>query len=233
MFEGGSLELKESFYKLFPRISEMPIASLAEFLPEERHLSREGETPLFLHMLGMPGSGKTTFCTALLKAMERPFFYCSFDYLMENLPGYQKKLNTAGSAEAFKLFEEKARVIGYAVLHKALQKRAMVLFDHGGSLPSHVQLIRLASKIGYKTVILQMNTPPALSKKRGIFRQTRHVPANYYESRFDRIKNLIPAYQATADKFVSVPNEVSTQTQSNLENRAGRIWKQLKSLQAN
>ncbi|MEK7801274.1 MAG: zeta toxin family protein, partial [Pseudomonadota bacterium] len=94
--------------------------------------------PFLLHMLGIPGAGKTTFLEILqqnwTKEHGTKLTLLGFDQVMQALPSYQ--LNP-DKPSAFAAFELPARAAGYSILESLLAKKASILFDNGGSAASH------------------------------------------------------------------------------------------------
>ena len=58
------------------------------------------EKPVFVHMLGIPGCGKSTFIKQNKKKFEN-YLVIGFDAIMESIPQYHEDVLKLGSAEAF------------------------------------------------------------------------------------------------------------------------------------
>ena len=111
--------------------------------------------------------------------------------------------------EAFKEFELPARNAGYVALKRLLEQKSCVLFDHGGAAEGHVDILKHAKGLGYKTAVLHITTTQDTAKNRIQHRaeQTgRHTPLHYIDDRSQLIEQLIPHYKNAADLFRSISN---------------------------
>lgn len=105
-------------------------------------------SPRFVQIGGIPGAGKSTFCK---NAHWDEQLFISFDKIMEMLPGYQQDLYKLGSVRAFNQWEMTARIIGYEVLRRAVEKKANIYLEHSGVNKPHIQLVQSLKKKGYAT----------------------------------------------------------------------------------
>lgn len=164
-------------------------------------------TPKLIHMLGIPGAGKTTFYH---QHTWESHIFIGFDNIMEQLPGYQQDLHILGSVKAFGKWEIPARIIGYELLRRAISGRYNIFFDHGGANMCHLELIKKLKQLGYKTEIHYLKCSIKLASKRAILREKetgRHTPPQIINSRFSQLKTLAEEYQKLADKFYSYDDE--------------------------
>jgi predicted ABC-type ATPase len=114
--------------------------------------------PILLHMLGIPGAGKTTFLNMLLDAWQghpRPILL-GFDQVMQSMPDYA---TYADKETAFAALELPARALGYKMLNDLIAQEQSILFDNGGSAASHPDLLRSAQNKGYTIVLVAIRTP--------------------------------------------------------------------------
>ncbi len=199
--------------KLIPGISEV-VPHLYDELTQkevfepmfEQMLSsvEKVERPVFVHMLGIPGCGKSTFVKQNKKKFEN-YLVISFDAIMEALPQYHEDVQKLGSIEAFKQWEIPARVAGYELLIRAINKRVNILFDHGGSPACHVELLKNVKKYcGYKTVMYELSCKLDEAIKRTKIREMytkRHTPEEMIRQRYQLLKNRGFEYMKEVDEF--------------------------------
>ena len=97
------------------------------------HISQD--KPTFIHMLGIPGAGKTTYMNNN-KECFKDFLFLDFDMVMERLPEYREDVKKLGSVEAFEKWEIPSRIAGYEVLLQAIKKSTyFIKKDNDCSLP--------------------------------------------------------------------------------------------------
>lgn len=155
--------------------------------------------PKLIHMSGIPGSGKSTFYqnhnwgdTLML----------DFDKVMEALSGYQHDLKTLGSAAAFKNWEIPARVIGYELLCRAINKSLNIFFDHGGIDQTHIDLMNNIKNYGYQTEMYHISCDFEVAYQRTVSRESithRHTPRELIAHRAERIESCLAQYRQIVD----------------------------------
>lgn len=162
--------------------------------------------PFLIHMLGIPGAGKSTYY-ARHKEELPPHVFVGFDYVMEALPSYQKDLKEIGSVEAFKKWELPARVMGYELLQRAIAAKKNIFMDHGGSPQAHAELLSNIKTLGYKTKMIYVTCDVNVALKRVVEREKithRHTPPQMIIDRAELIARLVPQYKGIVDEFVEV-----------------------------
>lgn len=195
----GLEELEDGF-------AEIVEASLAGLVPSA--------TPYLIHLLGVPGAGKTTLARKLqshLSAIPQasPLFL-AFDDIMASIPGYADEPDLV---TAYAKYETPARMTGYALLKQALTRKVSIVFDHGGANRDHVGILAFArNELGYTTAVIhiqcELQTAKARIEKRTQF-EPRHTPAHYVDERSELIGELLPAYVEVADAFFATDNSQS------------------------
>lgn len=108
------------------------------------------KNPSFCQVSGIPGAGKSTFCT---KHLPKNCLFLSFDKLMLSLSIYQQTLKEQGAVAAFNKSEMTARIIGYELLSRAIDGHYNILFEHSGANPAHLELLKNLPQKGYKTAV--------------------------------------------------------------------------------
>lgn len=155
--------------------------------------------PVILHMLGIPGSGKSTFVRQL-EVSNTLVLGC--DDVMEKIPGYQVDKAAQGNEAAFAKWELCAREITYEILFCAVEKRLNIVFDHGGSRPEHLEMLKkMKWDAGYRVTVIAMFIDEELALKRAATRD-RSLPPGYIPVRKKAIEELLPGYRAVADDYV-------------------------------
>lgn len=167
------------------------------------------EHPYFVHTLGIPGSGKSSFVNALADQMkDRPPTVVAFDRLMEQVPEYRTHQDRE---QAFKQYELPAREAGYLLLRRLIEKGADILLDHSGAFPKHVDMLRYAKEAKhYRVIIVRIMVDLETAKKRIAIRQSiegRHTPLDYVDERNRIVTELLPAYRDVADVYAEISNE--------------------------
>ncbi len=171
----------------------------AEGLIEARLASVSSvEAPFILHMLGIPGSGKSTYVRGL--SLPNTVFL-SFDTVMEEIPAYQAQKSRDGLAAAFAAWETCAREIGYEILFRAAERKLNIVFDHGGARADHVEMLAHLKAAGYRIEVVHFDVDEAKAAARALERD-RHLPPGYISARHQTLAELLPAYQALADAFL-------------------------------
>ncbi|MBQ8751411.1 MAG: zeta toxin family protein [Alphaproteobacteria bacterium] len=152
-------------------------------------------SPTLLQVSGIPGAGKSTYCTSNLLPN---YLYLSFDKIMTSLKGYQLELLTSGNEIAFKKYEMTARIIGYELLNRALEKKLNIMFEHSGTNYAHLELFQNIKNKGYKTaidfIVCDTNLAIQRAKERAI-KLNRHVPEHLIIERASKFSDYMSAYQ--------------------------------------
>lgn len=160
--------------------------------------------PLIIHMAGIPGAGKTTFYHS------RPWpehVFIAFDDIMENLNSYKKDRKILGNAAAFSKWELPARVIGYELLCRAVEKRKNIFFDNGGSSQAHLDLMQNIKKFGYNSEMYYIFCSLDTAINRAVQREketNRYTPPEIIQERYIKILKNVKEYQKIVDKFYHV-----------------------------
>jgi len=172
------------------------------------------DQPVYIQMLANVGSGKTTFTDRLSDLWPNPKpTLLGFDRIMNSLPSYQLAVQE-DEQEAFEAWEAPAREAGYITLNRLLDRRTNIIFDHSGAQEDHINLIRRAKRIGYRTVVVHIACNQDIASQRILDRlqngETRYTPSHYLIERGKIIENLLPQYQQNCDSFYSVENNFGT-----------------------
>lgn len=170
------------------------------------------ENPVLLHMLGIPGAGKTTFLNLLFEkwSKTRPISptLLGFDQVMQQIPAYQQ---TPDKIVAFSTYELPARDAGYKIFNRLMEKKASILFDNGGSAATHPELLRVARDVhGYRIAIVEIAVPLAEARARIDTRSVvegQHTPAVYLEDRAQKLSKLREEYMAITPYFYHIQND--------------------------
>lgn len=156
------------------------------------------KTPKFIHMAGIPFSGKSLFCKECLWPLS--FAYLSFDKIMESMALYKFIKETENNIEAFNRCSPIARVIGYKILEKLINVKVSIIFDHGASFPVHKNILKNVKNIGYETkMILIVASDDSISKRAK--QRERHFPLDKIQERKENLNKLIPEYIKIVDNF--------------------------------
>ena len=186
----------------------------AELLEIERRIIEAAipvNRPVFVHMLGIPGSGKSSFLKILQQAwlQKSSATLLGFDQVMQSMPSYQ---NIDDKILGFEKYEIPARLAGYRILEGLLKKRTHILFDNGGSAESHPDMLRRArDELGYRLVFIYMKTPIEVARMRVNARAIQagqHTPLHYLEERAAKLDRLIGTYQTLSPSFYEFDNSV-------------------------
>ncbi len=188
---------------LMPSLKELVTGEYASVRSEESERliseSLKGLTsspaPELLQISGIPGAGKSTFCAAHQK---KNYLFLSFDRIMTALKGYQQELKQNGSVAAFQKYEMPARIIGYELLRRALNKKVNIMFEHSGTNKAHLELFRNISRQGYKTSVdfIVCDTATAIKRSQIRAEQTqRYVPESLILERAAKLKEYMDAYK--------------------------------------
>ena len=164
------------------------------------------KNPKLIHMLGIPGAGKTTFYKNN-QIKFKNFLRIDFDTLMELLPQYQYDLQVLGSKKAFEKWQIPARIAGYELLNRAIQTKKNIFFDHGGTPTCHQELLKNVKQMGYQTAMYYIDCPVDIALNRAIEREKitkRHTPPQMIKDRSILIQKNLPIYQELVDEFHKV-----------------------------
>lgn len=151
--------------------------------------------PELIQVSGIPGAGKSTYCAA---HQRQNFLFLSFDKIMLSLSGYQQELQQNGSISAFEKYEMPARIIGYELLRRAINKKINIMFEHSGANPTHLELFKNIPAKGYKPKIVFIMCDIALALKRAEVRAKetkRYVPEHLILERAEKMKEYMALYQ--------------------------------------
>ena len=166
--------------------------------------------PYIIHMLGVPGSGKTTFAQRLYYQLPAPQpTFLGFDRIMEAIPSYQaaKKRDIE---EAFTEFELPARKAGYLILRRLIDLPTSVLLDHGGSAEEHPDILAYAkTHHRFRVYVVKIDVELATAKDRIEARSAltgRYTPLHYVDDRHLAIESLHNAYKDVSDTFFFIDN---------------------------
>ncbi len=196
---------------MFP-IETAPVETLPPSLQREASRLVKGaatrETPFFIHLLGSPAAGKSSFARALSKNFPNPVpTLIAFDRIMESMPEYKAENDIV---KAFSLYELPARAAGYVVLKNLIDKKADILLDHTGSRPDHVEMLKHTKALNYRILVIRIVAEKSTAKERIGKRQAlegRHTPISYVDERDRIITSLIPAYRNVAEFYTEVAND--------------------------
>lgn len=156
------------------------------------------EKPELLQVSGIPGAGKSTYCAT---HQRKNFLFLSFDAIMMSLSGYQTELRENGIQAAYQKYEMPARVIGYELLRRAINKRVNIMFEHSGTNQAHLELFRNITRKGYKTAVdfIVCDTNIAIKRaKERAKKVNRYVPENLIRERAEKFQEYISAYKKIA-----------------------------------
>jgi len=159
------------------------------------------QNPELWQISGIPGAGKSTYCVTHLMPN---FLYISFDKIMLMLKGYQEMLKSKGRKVAFEHYEMTARIIGYELLRRAINKKLNIMLEHSGTNAAHLELFKNLPKRGYKMKIDAIVCDTDLALKRACERAqnvNRYVPEKLILERAAKFRDYMAAYQKTAAKI--------------------------------
>jgi predicted ABC-type ATPase len=185
--------LHELIYKVLEPELEAFWQELLAALPRQTE-----EKPRFIHMCGIPGSGKTTY-TKYRLAQNPNFSLVQFDSIMESLPGYQPMLEELGPKRAFAHYELPARTIGYRLLSALVQRRHHIFFDHSAANRTHLGLLQALKTQGYQVEMHYLECHPheAIQRVQKRFSESvgRHTPEELIWERAALLEELLPLYR--------------------------------------
>lgn len=167
-------------------------------------LGQKTAEPRFIHMCGIPGSGKTTYTQRFL-SNTGSFSLVQFDTVMESLAGYQHDCKKLGIEEAFQRWELPARAIGYHLLQVLVEEKRNIFFDHSATNRKHLDLVKAVKKHGYQVEMHYIDCSVDEATKRVKARETtiqRHTPLSLISERSQLLEELVPHYERLVDKFL-------------------------------
>lgn len=162
--------------------------------------------PDFVHMLGIPGAGKSTFYKKNQKKFDK-YLLVAFDDIMEQVPQYHQDIEKLGSAKAFEHWEIPSRIAGYELLRRAVEEKKNIFFDHGGTPACHRELLSNVQKIGYHTTMYYIDCALNVAYERAERREkenNRHTPRKMISDRCLLIQQNLTIYQNLVDDFKQV-----------------------------
>jgi len=189
------------------------------FEPIISHILEEVTTsdhPCLIHMLGIPGAGKTTFWKKNQNHFSN-YVLISFDDVMEKLPAYHKDVSTLGLKEAFARWEIPSRIAGYELLMRALKQKKNIFLDHSGAPELHLDLIKEAAKIGYhtKAYFLKCDVDTALERVAAREQQIqRHTPRELIINRYPLVRKRAEQFKQIVDEFVEIQTDITPRTEA-------------------
>lgn len=187
------------------KLLETLIKDIDENYPSQKN-------PTFVHMLGIPGSGKSTYAQARYAQdlQTRGFYFLDFDRVMLIMPGY-KEASMKSPAKAFETFGPGAAEIGYRLADHLIQSKCNFIFDHGATPKLHGEIMEKArDEFGYRLemVFCQCSLDTALKRVKEREKTTkRHVPEALVKYRYEALKDNTPYYQDLVDQFETINTE--------------------------
>jgi predicted ABC-type ATPase len=184
------------------------LSSLQYMVQQMAERTKPENNPVLVHMLGIPGAGKTTFINVLSGRWESSApVLVGFDQIMESLPEYRA---AEDKESAFAAYELPAREAGYRLIHDLLHKRTSILFDNGGSASCHLDLLRFAKEAGYRIAVVSVRSSPEAARERLLRRfaeEGRYTPHDYLEDRAGKIALLHESYKSLTPYFYEIDND--------------------------
>jgi predicted ABC-type ATPase len=205
-------------------------SELSEIIDNALKCSKSNETPTFIHMLGAPGAGKSTYAKlahSYAKENEKQFTYLGFDKIMQAMPSYQKEKSVIKALDKYEL---PARRAGYSLLKELIDKKANILFDHGGSFDEHPDILSYSKHKGFKTAVLYIELTEeeaALRVEKRNQEKGRFTPPGYVHDRSKAIKALLPLYIERSDYFIKLTNHQDAHI---LDEHIGAFYDEIKAL---
>lgn len=187
-----------------------------KILTEQLNKVQSALNPVFYQVSGMPGSGKSAYCTHFLKN-NPDFMYVSFDAIMEKLPAYRQDVIQKGVVKAFKTWEMPARVVGYELLFRLIEQGSNILLEHSGVNQPHLQLCHNIKGKNYQTKVCFLMCDEAVAQQRAKKRESltqRHTPPELihqrallmheYAEKYYHIADEVHFLDASGDEFVPI-----------------------------
>ena len=159
--------------------------------------------PVLTIISGIPYSGKSTFIKDNTVEPELSIII-SFDTIMKKL-SYYNKLISIDKKIAFSKCELPARIIGYELLQKSIEKKINIIFEHSSTPPEHLELYsEISDRHAYHVKLIYLKCSVETAKKRAEknnFKrdQGRYTPLEYIDSRYDAIKKMLIKYKDNFD----------------------------------
>lgn len=166
--------------------------------------AKKHKNPCLVHMLGIPGAGKTTFWKKNQNLFS-DYLLVSFDQIMDMLPAYAADKAALGLKEAFARWEIPARIAGYELLKRAMDQKINIFLDHGGTPELHLALMKEVKKIGYHTKAYYLKCDVNTAIKRAAAREQeiqRHTPKELILKRFPLVERRAEQFKEIADEFI-------------------------------
>ena len=157
------------------------------------------DAPNFIQVSGIPGAGKSTFCQRNYSKET----IVQFDTIMAQIPQYKKDCDRLGLVQAFSKWEMPARVIGYEVLHRLIEKKASFVLEHSGMNAAHVKLVDVLKKEGYLTCLQFLYCDLDEACRRALERAkkiSRHTPPQLIKERYLAILDYLDTYKNKMDE---------------------------------
>ena len=160
--------------------------------------------PKLVHMLGIPGAGKSTFYQKH-KDEYKDYVLIGFDLIMEKVPQYHEDREKLGKMEAFKKWELPARIAGYELLRRAIEQKKNIYFDHGGTPVCHRELLSNLKKMGYETTMFYIDCEPETAIER-VANRERPFPAERMPERVALVEEQKKVMPQIVDHFIKIDN---------------------------
>lgn len=182
--------------------SESVVEECETLIQQYLHQQLVSNQSEFLVIAGIPFSGKSSYIEQFLKIETSEYLFISFDDIMQKLSVYQSLMQSRGPEIAFKQTELLARIVGYELLHRAVETRIPLILEHSSTLKEHVELYRVIRDFyGYQIEMTLMDVSLDVAAQRAYeFNEqrdgNRHTPVHYLQERHDKLQELIPEYEA-------------------------------------
>lgn len=163
------------------------------------------DNPKLVHMLGIPGAGKTTYYQQH-KDQYKDYVLIGFDLIMEKVPQYHQDREELGKIDAFKKWELPARIAGYELLRQAIEQKKNIYFDHGGTPICHRELLTNIKNMGYETTMYYIDCDSQTAIDR-ISNRERPFPAERMPERIDLVEKQKEVMPKIVDHFVTINND--------------------------
>ena len=124
-------------YEVITDLSEKIRLEGETIISNRLETSEKSNNPIFIMIAGIPGSGKTTKANEIRKGS----VFIAFDSVMEEIKSYWIDEQKFGAAMAFANWEMPARIIGYELLHRAIENKANIVFENSGVHEGHLELL--------------------------------------------------------------------------------------------